>query len=129
MSKYKKKYAKQLKNGLRTDGSSIPEVCIMWGISRTTYYNWVQQYPEFAAADEIGNRDCAAWWFDLTRKIASGKVKGNAGVVCFALKNVEGINWADKAEVKTTTTEKVNTININVLPSKKDTLVIDHDPT
>ncbi len=128
MSKYKKKYAKQLKNGLRRDGSSIDEICLGWDITRTTYYNWVQTHPEFKAADEAGNRDCAAWWHWLTRQVAVGEIKGNAGTICFAMKNIQGINWLDKAEVKTTHEEKINTININVLPSReKETLVIEHD--
>lgn len=122
--KYKTKYAKALKNGARRDGMSIDELCQVWGVSRTAYYNWCAEYPEFAAADEIGNRDAMAWLHKLNRDVMSGKVKGNAGTIIFAMKNLAG--WKDKSEVSTTTTEAVRTININVLPPKDDTLVIEH---
>lgn len=127
--KYKKKFSRQLKMGLRCDGMSIPEVCGEWGISRTTYYNWIDQYPEFAEAHEIGNRDCASWWYKLTRDAASGKVKANAGIICFAMKNVEGVGWADKSEVKSSNSQEIKTININVLPPKDGGMVIDGQET
>lgn len=101
---------------MRKDGLSIPEVCQEWGISRTTYYNWVESYPEFKQAHEDGNRDCVAWWYRLNRAVACGQVKGNAGVLCFAMKNVEGIGWQDKVEVNSTANEQIRQINISILP-------------
>src|ERR1700731_3335375 len=100
--KYNKKYAKELMNGLRNDGGSIAEVCQKWKVTRVTYYAWIDKHPEFKEAHEFGNRDCASWWHQLNRKAACGEVKANAGIICFAMKNIDGIGWQDKVEVNTT---------------------------
>lgn len=133
--KYKKKFTKFLMNGCRREGMSIEELCQIWGISRSTYYNWCAAHPKFAEADEIGNRDALAWLHKLNRQVMSGEVKGNAGTIIFAMKNLAG--WKDKSEVSTTVSEEIRTININVLPPKISTealeqqtiKVIEHDNT
>ena len=127
--KYNRKYCKQLKRGLRIEGLSIPEVCQIWGICRTTYNKWVEQYPEFKEAHDHGQRDNAAYWNKLARDVASGKVKGNAGVLCFSLKNVDGVGWQDKVEVNSNTQEQIRQINISILPApvKALTNIIEHE--
>ncbi len=115
--KYNRKYCKQLKRGLRADGMSIEEVCQMWDICRTTYNNWRELHPEFQVAHEYGNRDCAAYWHRLTRAGASGQLKVNAGIICFALKNIDGIGWQDKVEVNNAGQEQIKQINISILPA------------
>lgn len=118
--KYNKTYVRKLKDGLRCDGKSVVEVCQEWGISRTTYYYWVENHPEFKTAHEYGERDCAAWWQVLARKAAAGEIKANAGIICFAMKNVEGVNWADKIETKSTVDEQIRQINISILPPPQE---------
>lgn len=127
--KYNKKYCKQLKDGLRADGLSIPEVCQKWAISRNTYYYWVDHYPEFKEAHDYGNRDCASWWHRLNRSAAAGEVKANAGIICFAMKNIEGIGWQDKVEVNSIGQEAVKKITIHILPAPVKALpnIIEHD--
>lgn len=118
MAKYKKKYAKQLPN-LRTNGESVAEVCKFWGISKTTYYNWVNLHEEFAAAHELGEVNQSVWWARLGRKMATGEVKGNAGVYNFSMKNIE--NWKDKVETEELNKEeKVGKIQIEVIQPKKE---------
>ena len=115
-SLYKKKYAKQLLNGLRADGKSIAEVCAIWGISHDAYSDWRKKYPEFEEAHKQGDRDKQAWWFALQRKVASGEAHGNASVINFALKNEAG--YVDKQEVHTTHDEQIRTIKIEMLPAR-----------
>ncbi len=126
--KYDKKFARQLMKGLREDGLSIPEVCQLWNINRGTYYRWIEIHPEFKEAHEYGERDVIAFWHKLTRDAASGKIKANAGVICFAMKNIEGIGWKDKLEVTNDGVEQIQRININVLPApEQKPLLIEHE--
>lgn len=106
---------------------SVPEICQLWGITRSTYNNWVETYPEFKEADEHGKRDCMSWWHKLNRDVASGKVRGNAGVICFAMKNVEGIGWQDKVAIDNSGPEPIRQINISILPPPNKAL--EHNPT
>lgn len=126
-SKYEEKYAKQLASGIRyKKGLSIVELCRKWRISRTTYDNWVDTYEDFKHAHELGKMDYASWWHETFRGIATGEIKGNAGAAIFAMTNAEGINWSNKVDVNNTNEEKVQTINIKVLP-KKETRIIEHE--
>jgi hypothetical protein len=126
-NKYEEKYAKQLANGIRyKKGYSIVELCRKWRISRSTYDNWVATYQDFKEAHELGKMDYASWWHETFRGIAIGEIKGNAGAAIFAMTNAEGIAWSNKVDVNNTNDEKVQTINIKVLP-KKEVKVIEHD--
>lgn len=116
VSKYKKKYCKQLPR-LRCNGESVAEVCKFWGISKTTYYNWVNLHEEFATAHELGEVNQSVWWAKLGRQMAMGEVKGNAGVYNFSMKNIE--NWKDKVETEELNKdEKVGKIQIEVIAAK-----------
>jgi hypothetical protein len=127
-SKYDEKYAKQLAGGIRyAKGYSIVELCRKWRISRTTYDNWVDTYEDFKHAHELGKMDYASWWHETFRGIATGEIKGNAGAAIFAMTNAEGINWSNKVDVNSTVEEKINTINIKVLP-RKEVNVVEHVP-
>lgn len=124
-TKYKTKFAKQLLNGLRKDGKSIVECCVLWGISESTYNNWKKDIPAFAHAAEIGQMDCASWWHQKHRAVSSGEQAGNASCLNFGMKNVEGVKWADKSEVHTTHDEQIRTIRIEMLPSRTQPRIID----
>ncbi len=115
--------------GLRADGISIPEICQMWHINRGTYNRWVEIHEEFKEAHEQGQTDCMAWWHKLTRAAAAGQIKANAGVICFAMKNIEGIGWQDKVEVNTVGQDQFQKINISILPAPIQALpnIIEHD--
>ena len=116
-SKYNRKYCKQLTRGLRREGLSINKVCQLWGITRTTYNNWREEYPEFENAHQVGQRDYCVYLEDQAMDIATGKRKGNAGMMIFALKNAEGLGWTDKVEVQNTAEEQIKQINISILPA------------
>lgn len=126
-SKYNRKYCKQLVNGLCRDGMTQEEVCQVWGIDDNTYRNWEKEYPEFARAAKVAERDRACYWHKLTRDVAQGKIKGNAGVICFALKNIKGINWQDKVEINSKSEDMIKTINLNILPAPQSPNLIGQD--
>lgn len=126
--KYARKYADQLGSGLRSDGRSIEEVCQEWDIVVQTYNEWKKEHPEFTEAHMKGVRDSATYWHKLNRAVASGEQKNaNAGLIQFALKNIDGINWADKTEIHNTHEEQITTIRIEVLPTPDIGRVIEGD--
>ncbi len=125
-SKYKKKFTKQLKEGIRSQGLSIVELCLMWGITSATYYTWLKEHPEFAEAAEIGDMQQAAWWHRKYRAGATGEEPCNAAMMNFAMKNVDKVKWVDKSEVAHTHTEQITTIRIERIASPQGR-VIEHD--
>lgn len=123
-TKYRKKYTKQLLEGLRADGKSIEECCQIWGVNTKTYNNWIEKYPEFKEAAEFGERDKRAWWNKEHRDVASGVKPGNASCLNFGMKNQA--DWVDKQEVHSLHEERLNIIKIEVLPRRIDQgIVID----
>lgn len=121
MSKYKNKYALQLKRGLRKDGKSIEECCSLWGITTKTYYNWIKTIPKFAEAAEIGEQDKTSWWRIQQRLAATGEIKGNAGVINLALKNEAG--YVDKQEIEHKHEEQITTIRIERIESTQPRII------
>jgi hypothetical protein len=116
--KYNKKYAKELREGLRSDGKSEVECCILWGINYETYEAWLRENEDFAEADRIGKLHAAAWYFQKYRDIAAGKSAGNAAMMQFAMKNQEYIHWKDKPEDIEVKDEPLGVIQIEVLPQR-----------
>lgn len=116
-STYKKKYAKDLLNGMRAHPkASIERCCQEWGIVRSTYYTWLDKYPEFKAAHEVGERDYQIAFHDLMVDNATGEVKGNAGVLALMAKNI--LKWSDKVEVENTGPGVVNKIEVDVIRTR-----------
>ena len=117
-SSYKKKYAKDLINGMRQHPkASIDRCCQEWGVTRNAYYGWLAQHPDFKAAAEIGERDYAVAFHDLMVDNATGAIKGNAGVLTLMAKNI--LKWSDKVEIENTGPEKINRIEIEVLQDRR----------
>jgi transposase-like protein len=127
MAKYKPRFIRDLEIGIRYDVyMSIDALCRKWKIGRTTYYNWIKKYPEFAEAHELGERDFSAAYHAAVMDVATGKAKGNAGLLALGASHILG--WSTKSETTVTKDEEIRTININVLPSKEDARVIEHTP-
>lgn len=117
-SKYKPKYAKQLKNGMRANGKSIEECCVEWGVSRNLWYKWEKAHPKFREAVEMAETQYNAWFMTKYRQGMTGDVKMNAGMMVFAAKNVLG--WAEKAETHVIHEEQVHRVQIERLPSYEE---------
>lgn len=93
-------------------GLTDTEVMAKWGISRSTFYRWKKEHPEFKTAHEIGKAQCEANHIELGRK---GMLKEldmdyqywrDLGKYCH--------NWTDKAAGNTNNTQ-INIDNMNVL--------------
>lgn len=115
-SKYKPKYARQLKNGLCRDGKSVEECCQEWGVTVKTYYDWIEKYPAFARGHELAAIDRRSWWERIGRLAVMGEIKTNAAIYNFTMANLHG--WSNKT-INENVNESIGTININVLPAPK----------
>ena len=123
-STYKKKYSKQLREGMRQDcRMSIDKCCQVWGVTRNAYYGWLDQHPDFKEAAEVGERDFMVAFQDLMVDNAEGIKKGNAGVLTLMAKNI--LKWSDKVEIENTGPEQISRIEIEVLQDKRAAL--EHD--
>lgn len=122
--KYKKKFAKELNEGLRLTGLSIERCCLKWGITTKTYYNWKEEYTSFADAVEIGERDYKIFWQDAYLEGVKGN--GNAQLLKTAAANVYG--WSDKKVVENKNDAQIHQVEISVLPPP-DRTQIEHKET
>jgi len=95
MAKYKEEFADQLPT-MFANGESVAEVCQVLGVTRRAFYDWVDKYPEFAAAYEEGKGASEAWWTKLGRAGATGKVGIQPTVWIFNMKN--RFDWRDKTD-------------------------------
>jgi len=116
-SKYRPKFAEDLRNGLRKDGLWIKEVCALWGISLKSYYEYIDAHPTFAVAHEQGELDFTCFWATKYRLTATGAAPGNAQMLMLACKNF--LDMADKHEGTNTHEERITTIKIEMLPPRE----------
>lgn len=143
-SKYKKKYAKELLNGIRrtprlvsqtgvVHGWTIEWLCIRWDISPRTYDRWVGEYTSFAEAHEVGKRDFAAFIEEQYDEAMYDK-RVNGGLMKFKMQNIHG--WTDKKQVETKNEEQIHRVVIErleapnrALENKQDDNIIDIRPS
>jgi transposase len=95
VAKYKKVYAERLP-AMFENGESVAEAADALGVCRTTFYKWVDQYPDFALGYEKGKQKSEVWWSRLGRDGAMGAVDIQPTVWIFNMKN--RFNWRDKME-------------------------------
>jgi len=75
----------------------VPEVAKELGISKRSFYRYIEQHEEFAQAYEDGKAMSEAWWHAQGRKAVSDpEHKINATIWIFAMKNKFG--WRDKQD-------------------------------
>jgi hypothetical protein len=78
------------------NGESVVEVSAKLGINQDTCHSWVKQYPAFAAAYKLGLELSEAWWQEMGRLGAVGKVKINPPTWIFNMKN--RFKWTDRQD-------------------------------
>lgn len=123
-SKYRPKFAKELRNGLRRNPDvycgteylmSIERICWRWGITAKTYWNWVNEFTSFREAHEHAEIDfivmCQEW---VTKEGMKGK-HANSILTKYLMSNI-GSGMADKKEITQTIDEnKIHKIQIEIL--------------
>jgi len=89
------------------------QFCAKVGISKVTFYNWIDAYPEFKQANGIYEAKMEAWYTALVKnqmlgieQIVNGKkITLNIGGLVWFGKNV--CNWKDKQEIEATVGTKI----------------------
>lgn len=79
-------------------------------VSYATVKLWTQTHPEFAEAKRIGQMACEKALLDIGRGLAAGKLKGNANVWMFMMKNI--CKWTNEITIKEDRTLKAVTITL-----------------
>jgi len=95
--KYSDSFCEDLKKHLGK-GLSFQSFAGVVEVSQSTLYSWVDIYPRFKLAKEIGN---AKRLLKCEEILASSAVtgKGNANLQVFRMKNLgDGLSWKDKSE-------------------------------
>lgn len=102
-SGYKKEYAKQLQDHM-SRGFTLdcwlprhPETGEEFWITVDTRRNWAEKHPDFFNAQNIGRSKMQQFYLKIGIGLSSGKLKGNAAVWIFTMKNC--FQWKDRSEV------------------------------
>ena len=113
---YDPKYVHLIRH-LRKEGRDIAAFCSAVGISRKTYTNWKNKYPEFAEACETAAEDSKAWLGELLRLKAMGEGKDYDSSAITALYDRQhgSVRHSDEA-VKT----EINIGSMNILSTLSD---------
>lgn len=127
--KYKPSYAKKLRDGLRLEprreavrgdtvvrfGWTIEWICVEWGISTTTYYNWVNEYTTFAEAHKIGEDHFKAFLQDEYDEAIYNK---DCNAQLMKPKAAKYLGYTDKKQIESTSKkEEIRTIEIKRIDS------------
>ena len=126
-TKYKKKYAQELLNGLRatpdiTPGGreyswSINRLCWRWGITEMTYHNWRAEFKSFDEACMHGDRDYKMYWM---QKLEDGVELGkSANGSLLKLLAGEILGMTEKKQVEVKSNDRVQKIEIEIIPPKQ----------
>lgn len=118
--KYKKQFAKDLP-AMFENGEAVEEVACALGVTKKTFYNWLDTYPEFAEAYELGKQKSQAWWLKLGREGSNGSQEIQPTVWIFNMKNRLG--WKDKVEVEQESAAEPLNISFEVSEAKTDVKV------
>ena len=120
---YKSEYCVQIIE-YGTSGKPILKFCADLGISRSTFYKWKDEYPEFKEASEIAKTKNASFWNDEMGKqgTSQDKYPNSAQLKAYVAANIDEY----KTEVPNTNVTN-NTLNISTMDFK-DVLAKLSDP-
>ena len=93
--KYKKELCEKAR-ALLEQGYSKQATAGALGISVRTFYQWLEDHPQFSQAVEQGEAGSQKWWEDRGRESCAGD-SFNATVWVMTMKNRFG--WRDKQEI------------------------------
>lgn len=127
-SKYQESYPEELIK-LMEQGSLDCEIFAHWGISKDTFYRWLNEYDDLKEAHAQGMAKCEAWWASKMRQ--SFMERDDKGFkYCIAIMNNK-FNWEKGSKVGegTTNTTNININQMNVLQNKSRNDLLDYIKT
>lgn len=97
---YRPEYCEQVIATMR-EGISLTAFAGGIGVSRATINNWMEKYPQFLEAVNIGKASAAAWYnLQAKRIVEEGGTSAQSTLIIFGLKNMDSESWKDKQEVE-----------------------------
>lgn len=115
--KYKDTYPKEIIE-LMQQGYKDCQICAHWGISRETFYTWLNTYPDLRASHERGLELCEKWWEDEGRRLMmAGDNKAFNYWIAFMNRK---FGWAKKESSGDT---QINIQNLNFNNQSKEQLI------
>jgi hypothetical protein len=105
---YKPEYCNQLIEH-RRGGHSLESFASTIGVGRQSIYDWSKKHPEFSYAIKVAKEVHLKTMESLLLAVGSGKVKGNAAVLIFMMKNMHG--WRDTVDVQTEPTSILTVVH------------------
>ena len=114
--KYKSELMEKLPQ-MFSEGESVVQVCVKLDITKRTFYDWVDKYPEFRDAYEKGREISEDWWINTGKQGMRGQITSfNAAIWIFNMKN--RFEWRDHPKAdKSDTVEQLGEALRNVLDS------------
>ncbi len=100
------------------------QVFKVWGISKKTFYKWIQEHPDLAEAYDQGETACEAWWLEqMVEKWQAGDEKGFK--YCQLIVNTK-FGYKDTQNSSVTNNTLINVSgNMNILQDKSREDLID----
>lgn len=76
MAKYGKKIVEKIVGLVKSDTFTIAEICRQVGITPKTYHQWIDDYPDFAAAIEQAKDERMQFFVQEAKKSLLKKIQG-----------------------------------------------------
>ena len=76
MAKYGKKIVEKIVGLVKSDTFTIAEICRQVGITPKTYHQWIDDYPDFAAAIEQAKDERMQFFVQEAKKSLLRRYKG-----------------------------------------------------
>jgi|9_EtaG_2_1085328.scaffolds.fasta_scaffold00484_28 hypothetical protein len=84
---------------LFSQGQTLEEVCVHLKVSPRKFYYLLEEFPELAEAYEYAKVHAQAWWANVGRLGATGKIDG-FNATCWKFNMQNRLGWTDKSEQK-----------------------------
>lgn len=109
-TKYKPEYCDQLKKHM-AEGLSFKSFSAVVGVAPSTLFDWLEAYPEFSEAKEIGTNASLLFWERLSINSAMGNLVGdrpaNIIAIIWNMKNRFKEDWQDKQVVESSNSDSL----------------------
>lgn len=115
--KYKKRYhcTDILRHAKK--GWSVAQICELWGISKVTFYEWVNNKPEFEDAYEKYKTNVEAWYCALAIGGMTGQIK-NFQPRMFEYMSKVFLRWTEPAALKAPDEKEIKEVKSEIVVYK-----------
>ena len=125
-SKYKKDMPEQLIE-LMSQGKLDVQIYAAWGISKDTFYSWLNENKELKEAHEIGLAKCEAFYAAAAQQALADR--DDKGFKYFIAIMNNKFGWEKGAPKAEGTTNNIQIGNVNLLQQKSRTDLLDYVKT